>query len=143
VVTPEEYLNCKSEVERLAADPRHQMQTVWNRWVLERYERQQGGTAPLEPMDLHVIRLGDVAIATNEFELFTQYGIQIQARSPALQTFVIQLGSGKSSYLPTPIAALGGGYSAVVQSCNVSPEGGQQLVDRTVEVIDGLWSGSK
>ena len=38
-----------------------------------------------------MIRLGDVAIATNVFELFTEFGIQIKARSRALQTFVIQL----------------------------------------------------
>ena len=30
-------------------------------------------------------------LCTNEFELFTDYGIRIQARSKALQTFVIQL----------------------------------------------------
>ena len=50
-------------------------------------------------MELHVIRLGDVAIATNVFELFTEFGIQIKARSRALQTFVIQL-AGPGSYVP-------------------------------------------
>ena len=40
---------------------------------------------------MHVLRLGDVAIAANEFELFTDYGVQIKARSPAVQTLVIQL----------------------------------------------------
>jgi hypothetical protein len=42
-------------------------------------------------MELHVLRFGDVAIATNAFELFTEFGIQMKARSRALQTFVIQL----------------------------------------------------
>lgn len=32
-----------------------------------------------------------MAIATNDFELFTDFGIQTKARSPALQTFIIQL----------------------------------------------------
>ena len=44
--------------------------------------------------------MNDVAIATNEFELFTDYGVQIKARSPAVQTFVIQL-TGSGGYLPT------------------------------------------
>jgi hypothetical protein len=143
VVTPDEFLACKATVERLAGDPKQQMEMVWNRWVVERFERQQGGKAAAHEMDLHVIRLGDVAIATNEFELFTQYGIQMKARSPAIQTFVIQLGSGTSSYLPTAAAAHGGGYSAIVQSSIVSPEGGQQLVDGTLEAIQSLWPDAK
>ena len=36
-------------------------------------------------------KLRDVAIATNPFELFLDYGVQIEARSPAVQTFLIQL----------------------------------------------------
>ena len=90
-------------------------------------------------MELHVLRLGDVAIATNSFELFTDYGIQMKARSPALQTFVIQL-AGRGSYLPTVRAAQGGGYSAVPESNQVGPEGGQVLVDRTVAAIEKLWA---
>jgi hypothetical protein len=143
VVTPEEYLACKATVERLSPDPRQQMEMVWNRWVVERFERQQNGSAAPYEMELHAIRLGDVAIATNEFELFTQYGIQMKARSPAIQTFVIQLGAGTSSYLPTATAARGGGYSAIVQSSIVSPEGGQQLVEETVAVIQSLWPTGK
>ena len=89
-------------------------------------------------MDLHVLRLGDVAIATNDFELFTEFGIQMKARGRALQTFVIQL-AGPGSYLPTAEAVRGGGYSAIVESNKVGPEGGQVLVDRTVEMINALW----
>jgi len=35
--------------------------------------------------------MGDVAITTNPFELFVDFGVQIKACSPALQTFVVQL----------------------------------------------------
>jgi hypothetical protein len=89
-------------------------------------------------MELHAVRLGDVVIVTNDFELFTDYGIQIQARSQALQTFVIQLAGG-GSYLPTERAVHGGGYSAIAQSNRVGPEGGQVLVERTVELINSMW----
>jgi len=89
-------------------------------------------------MEAHVIRLGDVAICTNPFELFTDYGVRIKARSKALQTFVIQL-AGPGTYLPTERAVKGGHYSAIVQSNLVGPEGGQVLVDRTVEILDELW----
>jgi len=110
----------------------------WHQRVVDRYERQQAGQLEPYPMELHAVRLGDVAIATNSFELYTDYGIQIKARSPALQTFVIQL-AGEGTYLPTERAARGGGYGAVPQSNSVGPEGGQVLVERTVEAIRALW----
>ena len=53
-------------------------------------------------------------------------------------SFVIQL-AGPGTYLPTERAERGGGYGAVVQSSLVGPEGGQVLVDRTVETINELW----
>jgi hypothetical protein len=49
-----------------------------------------------------------VAIATDDFELFTDFGIRIKARSRALQTFLIQL-AGPGTYVPTERAARGGG----------------------------------
>jgi len=88
---------------------------------------------------LHALRLGDVAIGTNEFELYTDYGIQIKARSPAVQTFIIQLAAGSGGYLPTERAVRGGGYGAVIQSSRIGPEGGQVLVERTLEEVNALW----
>jgi hypothetical protein len=83
-------------------------------------------------------------VCTNPFELFTDYGIRIQARSKAVQTFVVQLaGAGGGWYLPTEKAVRGGGYGAIVHSALVGPEGGQMLVDRTVELIDSLWARPK
>ena len=105
--------------------------------VLDRYESQK--TNPYFDMEMHVLRLGDVAIATNSFELFTDYGIQIKGRSKSLQTFVIQL-AGLGTYLPTVEAAQVGGYGARVLTNLVGPEGGEILVDRTVEEINKLWN---
>jgi hypothetical protein len=47
--------------------------------------------------------------------------------------------AGCGTYLPTERAVRGGGYSAVVHSGQVGPEGGQVLVDRTVEAIDSVF----
>ena len=105
--------------------------------VLDRFELQK--TQPTMPVEVHVIRLGDMAIATNRFELYVDYGIRIKARSKAVQTFVVQL-AGQASYLPTKRSIAGGAYGAIPESTLVGPEGGQMLVDRTVELIDSLWS---
>lgn len=146
MVTEAEYVNAKKERDKaaaeIAADPKAAEQALarmtWNRDVVDRFEKQKTNTHPKWDVEVHVLRIGDVAICTNEFELFTDYGIRIQARSKALQTFVIQL-VGDGSYLPTEKAVKGGGYSAVIQSNMVGPEGGQILVDRTVELINSLW----
>jgi hypothetical protein len=133
-----EVAEARAKIEALSKDPRNHTRVGWHQKVVDRYERQEAGSVDPFRMELHVIRLGDVAIATNVFELFTQYGIQMKARSRALQTFLIQL-AGPGSYLPTECAVRGGGYSAIVESNLVGPEGGQVLTDRTVELINSLW----
>jgi hypothetical protein len=151
LVTEQEYLFCKGERDaaaaEMAADSSRASEVLarmtWNRDVVNRYENQKINPNPKLDAEIHVLRLGDVAICTDQFELFTDYGIRIQARSNALQTFVVQLAAGAGSYLPTEKAVKGGGYSAVVQSCTVGPEGGQILVDRTVELINDMFTEVK
>ena len=47
--------------------------------------------------------------------------------------------NGSSGYLATEKAVRGGGYSAVIASTRVGPQGGQVLVDRSVELVNSLW----
>lgn len=111
--------------------------------VVEKYEKQAKGLELEQPVEIHVIRLGDVVFATNPFELFLDYGIRIQARSPATQTFVVQLAGkgvdGGGTYLPTEKAEAGGGYSACVYCNQVGSKGGTQLVEETLKLIDSTW----
>jgi hypothetical protein len=137
-VTPEEKEAALAVAAKYQDNPREQWNYRWNQRVVERFEAQQAGTQPPHSMELHALRLGDVAIATNQFELYTDYGVQIKARSPAIQTFVIQL-AGPGTYLPTARAAQHGGYGAVIQSSQIGPAGGQVLVDRTVEALGAMW----
>lgn len=106
--------------------------------ILRRYE--QASAEPPYKVEAHILRVGDVAIATNPFELFLDYGLQIKGRSPALQTFLIQHAGNAGLYLPTEKAIAGGSYSGLPHTNLVGPEGGRILVDRTVESINGLWN---
>jgi hypothetical protein len=151
LVSEDEYKYSKSECDiysvQIAADPKAAddvlTRLTWNKDVVERFEKQRNDPSPKMETEIHVLRIGDVAVCTNQFELFTDYGIRIQARSKALQTFIIQLaasdGAAGGSYLPTEKALRGGGYSAVIQSDLVTPEGGNMLVDHTVKLINSLW----
>lgn len=94
-------------------------------------------TDDVNPAEIHVLRLNDIAIATNPFELFIDYGILIKAKSKALLTFLVQLSCHHSGYLPTERASKGGGYSA--DNYLVGHEGGFKLVDETVKNINEMW----
>ena len=89
--------------------------------------------------EIHIMRLGNIAIATNPFELFLDYGNQIRARSKAEQTFLIQLACDNAGYLPTEKAEKGGHYSAFVSSGTVGHIGGEQLVRQTLTEINKLF----
>ena len=146
LVTEAEYAQSKAAqqnaAEAIAQDPqaadRHHTAMNWHGRTVERFEAQKDDPKPMHEMQMHVLRIGDAVVCTNQFELFTDYGIQIQARSKAVQTIVVQL-VGDGTYLPTERAVRGGSYSAIVQSSRVGPEGGHVLVDKTVEAIDAVF----
>ena len=140
VVTQAEALEARKKVEELKNDPSARWIMNWHQKVVDRFEQQKPGDT--YPTEIHVVRLGDIAIATNQFELYTDYGIQMKARSPALQTFVIQL-TGPGTYLPTARGVQGGAYGSIPQSNTVGPEGGRVLVDRTVDILEQLWPKAK
>ena len=146
LVTEAEYTEAKEAVEKAVAQIEQNSEAAireyrrmkWYDMTVNRFEKQRTEPKPTYEMELHVLRIGDVAICTNSFELFTDYGIRMKARSKAVQTFVVQL-VGAGTYLPTDQAIQGGHYSAVVHSSLVGPEGGNVLVDRTVNIINSLW----
>ena len=106
--------------------------------ILRRAELQE--VLQVLPTEVHIVRMGTVAFATNPFELFLDYGNQIKARSLAEQTFLVQLCCGTEGYLPTKKAEAGGHYSAFVSSGNVGHIGGEQLVRETLQDINGMFS---
>ena len=55
-----------------------------------------------------------------------------------MQTFVIQL-AGPGTYLPTARSIGGKGYGSTVYDNEVGPEGGQAIVDETVNVLKDLF----
>ena len=76
-----EYAEAKKAYEALSAKEKLVGQDYWRkRWnkrVVDRYEAQKKDGGTVNPIEMHVLRLGDVALATNPFELYTDYGIQI------------------------------------------------------------------
>ena len=109
--------------------------------VEELYEAQK--EEPTLDMEMHIIRVGSIAFASNMFEMYMDYAHRIQGRSPYEQTFIVQLCAQphrrNGSYLATERAAKGRGYSANLYSNLVSPAGGQRLVEETLSELKKLY----
>ncbi len=104
---------------------------------LERYEKQN--EEPYLHTVVHAVQVGEIAFASNRFELYQDYMHRIQARSPFMQTFVVQLASFEGgTYLPTERSVKNKGYGASI-ACNlVGFEGGQDLVEGTLRMLGEL-----
>jgi hypothetical protein len=99
IVTEAEYKACKAEAERLKANP-SDGRGKWNARVVARYERLKTDPRPMFATPVNVLRIGDAVICTNQFELYTDFGVQMKARSKAVQTFVVQLANGAGKPKP-------------------------------------------
>ena len=106
--------------------------------TIKRFRDQQ--TTEVVTAEVHVIRLGNISIVTNPFELFLDYGNRMKARSYAEQTFVVQLCCGSLGYLPTEKAEKAGHYSAYISSGLVGHEGGDILTRETIKEINEMFS---
>jgi hypothetical protein len=136
-ITPEDREWAIAEYERCMEQGRET--GWWPERLQEVMEHSAGDDRNQVKAEVHVLRLGDVALATNPFELFLDYGLQIKARSPAAQTLIVQLACGRGMYLPTDVALERGGYGAMPVVCEVGPEGGRTLVRETLDTIRALF----
>jgi hypothetical protein len=145
-VTKAEYERAKAEFKPLDSKELEKLDSpayIWwriRRNIIAKYEIQE--KEPTYLTEVHTLRIGDVAVATNPFELYIDYGLRIKARSPAEQTLIVQLACDALAYLPTERGVAGGHYSAEIMSNIVGPEGGQMLVEKTVESLKAMWPTS-
>lgn len=143
-VTENEYRAAKKRHDELVAKKKLVGGDYWEKRrfakTLARYEAQQRAD-PVFTVEMHVIRLGDVVIATHPFELYPEYGARIQSRSIAGQTVLVSFSSPLEcgGYLATRDAEKAGGYSALVESCPVGHEGGKIFVERTLAAIRNVF----
>lgn len=149
-ITQEERAKCEWELEELKRtepDPaamtaeeyrvamsQNQSYANRRRGVLRRYEEIK--TEPAISYEIHVTQVGDIAFASNPFELYMDFMHRMQARSPFVQTFIVQLSGGRGMYLPTERGNANKGYSASMFCNPVGFQGGQELVEYTLGVLN-------
>ena len=127
-MTPEEYRKARSNQDSKVRR---------NRGGIERAEDVR--KKPTLDMVSHTVRIGDIAFATTRFETYIDFMHRLQARSPFIQTFVIQLaGTEGGNYLATDRASDAKGYSASMFCNMVSADGGQQWVEKTLDILTDM-----
>jgi len=153
MITEEEKIRCEENIERLkeripspetvtpeeyrVAVSRYNSTKGRNQRAIERFETQNEN--PTFETAIHAVQIGDIAFATNRFELYMDFMHRMQARSPFIQTFCIQLaGVEGGSYLSTERASDNKGYGASLFCNQVGYQGGQELVEATLDALNEL-----
>ena len=136
LITKEEADTAKAQAQELLAGIGEGYSGLipWHLGVVERFKNPPVSI----PVELHTLRIGDMVFASNPFELYLDYGDRIKGRSKAVQTFLVQLSAGQGTYLPSGRSG-GTGYGSVPASSIVTVEGGNRLVEESIEAINELF----
>ncbi len=140
----------EEELQKLNADPSLRRQQRWFAHVTYLYRRARWWEQVIEKKEargrgekveipLWAVRVGEVGFVTNPFEMYLDWGIAIKARSPAVQTFAVQL-CGEGGYLPSLRSTEQGGYGSIPASYPVDPACGRDVVEQSIEMLQELWS---
>jgi len=87
---------------------------------------------------LQAFRLGDLAVAAIPFEVFTETGLEVKAKSPFKDTFTIELANGGYGYLPTPEQHEVGGYETWLGTNRVERDATRKIVPALLGLFDQL-----
>ena len=109
------------------------------------YERQIPGLLeairrnPVEPAEVQVFRIGDVALATQPSESFVEHGLRIKESTWPVRTFVVGYANGMLGYLPHEAAFPRGGYECTFgPPSRMAPEAGRLLADAAIGLVKRL-----
>ena len=97
--------------------------------------RTWAGVGERLPVEVHAIGLGsDVGIVFLPGEIFVELGLAIKQASPFKTTLVVELANSvETMYVPTRVAAVGGGYEAVNSA--LEPGSGEMLAEAAVRLL--------
>ena len=84
---------------------------------------------------IQAFRIGELGIASIPFEVFTETGLEIKARSPFKDVFTIELANGSNGYLPTPRHHDLGGYETWLGTNRVEREASEKVAARVLEML--------
>ena len=87
---------------------------------------------------LQSVRIGELGIFAIPFEVFSEIGLELKARSPLKPSFTIELANGGYGYLPTPEQHKLGGYETWLGTNKVEEQASVKIVDALLEMAAEL-----
>jgi neutral ceramidase len=87
---------------------------------------------------LQALRIGDLVIFAIPFEVFVEMGLELKAKSPFPQTFVMSIANGAYGYLPTPEHHELGGYETWLGTNQVEIEAAPKIIDALLSLVRQL-----
>jgi len=103
----------------------------------ERTIRMAGMPTRIE-IPLQALRIGEMALATIPFEAFVEIGLELKAKSPVPETFVMSIANGAYGYLPTAAHHELGGYETWLGTNAVEVDAASKILDTLLEMLAGL-----
>jgi hypothetical protein len=116
------------------AAPVHRLEQPYAQRVMDAQKAQPGTIQAY----LQAFRIGDLGISSIPFEVFTETGLEIKAKSPFKDTFTIELANGSHGYLPTPRQLDLGGYETWLGTNRVEREASEKITALALELLSGL-----
>lgn len=87
---------------------------------------------------LQAVRIGELGISAIPFEVFSEIGLELKARSPLKPSFTMELANGGYGYLPTPEQHKLGGYETWLGTNKVEVQASTKIVDALLEMFAEL-----
>ena len=87
---------------------------------------------------LQSARIGELGIFAIPFEVFSETGLELKARSPFRPSFTMSFGNGGYGYLPTPEQHELGGYETWLGTSKVEPQASVKIVTALLEMAAEL-----
>jgi hypothetical protein len=84
---------------------------------------------------IQAFRIGDLAVSAIPFEVLTEIGLDIKAKSPFKSTFTIELANGSYGYLPSPAQHKLGGYETWLSTNRVQTDASDKIIAEVLKLF--------
>jgi len=88
-------------------------------------------------VEVHAIRMGDVAVFTTSAHLFVEFQLALKAAFPERPVLWVDFTNGAHNYVPTPRAAALGGYET--EHRRFEADAGDQILAAGKSLVDSLF----